>query len=50
VTPFVGRASIVRDRAAVGDSAAICPRPVPPSTGKSIAPASRFPHREQYAR
>jgi len=50
VTPFTGCASIVRDSAAVGDNAAICPRPVFPRAGNSVAPASRLPHLEQYAR
>ena len=50
VTPLAGVASIVRDMAAEGDSAAICPRIEPRSSGKSVAPARRFPHFEQYAR
>ncbi len=50
VTPFAGVASIVREMAAAGDSAAISPRIEPRSSGKSVAPVRRLPHFVQYAR
>src|SRR5579863_9561967 len=50
VTPSAGVASIVREIAAADDSAAIWPRIEPRSSGKSVAPARRLPHCEQYAR
>jgi hypothetical protein len=48
VMPLVDWASIVLEMAAVGDRAAIWPRLVGmPRLGVSVAPAMRFPHREQ---
>ena len=51
MTMGAGVASTVRDMAADGERAAICPRAYPPpSSWGTIVPAMRRPHREQYGR